>query len=203
MDDFFYALLSKSFIATGSRTISSLLIKMGFSGGLALAVRFAVTAFLTGEGTDLFEKYVIPNSEGGQPAANPGAEQPSNVPSGASTSGSGEVSSSRPKPEWEIALDLPDREIAPTCLKSHVKTQLTYLFNIGKKNTVPEKTVESYIEPLSLDKATVGFAKSLLERIDRLQLEHYNRGNHIPFQFKTKAQKERLYSIMWEYVPQE
>lgn len=45
------------------------------------------------------------------------------MPSG---SGSGEVSSSL----WEIALDLPDNERAP---KSHIKTQLNYLFHIGKK----------------------------------------------------------------------
>lgn len=38
--------LSKAFIAAGSRTISSLLIKMGFSGGLALAVAWSMKFFI-------------------------------------------------------------------------------------------------------------------------------------------------------------
>lgn len=37
--------LSKAFIAAGSRTISSLLIKMGFSGGLALAITWSIKLF--------------------------------------------------------------------------------------------------------------------------------------------------------------
>ncbi|KAK9187604.1 hypothetical protein WN944_019002 [Citrus x changshan-huyou] len=39
--------LSKAFIVAGSRTISSLLIKMGFSGGLALAVAWSLKLFIS------------------------------------------------------------------------------------------------------------------------------------------------------------
>lgn len=62
---------------------------------------------------------------------------------------------------------------------------------------------DSFIDPLALDKAKVGFAKALLERVNALQLKHYNRGSHIPFRFSTKTEKETLYSIIWEYAPKE
>lgn len=45
---FFQVLLSKAFIATGSRTISSLLIKMGFPGGLALAIALTLRTLISG-----------------------------------------------------------------------------------------------------------------------------------------------------------
>ena len=44
--ELFQFYLSKAFIAAGSRTISSLLIKMGFSGGLALAVAWSLKLFI-------------------------------------------------------------------------------------------------------------------------------------------------------------
>ena len=46
----------------------------------------------------------------------------------------------------------------------------------------------------------MGFCKALLERVNSLQLEHYNKGNHIPFPFKTNEEKDKLYSIIWEYA---
>lgn len=48
---FFQALLSKAFIAAGGRTISSLLIKMGFSGGLALAIAWSLRLFISESGS--------------------------------------------------------------------------------------------------------------------------------------------------------
>lgn len=85
--ELFQFYLSKAFIAAGSRTISSLLIKMGFSGGLALAVAWSVKFFSctmmvssvseSGEGfrwTDLFGSS-SPEASVNQPAPdspNPG-----------------------------------------------------------------------------------------------------------------------------------
>lgn len=110
------------------------------------------------------------------------------------------ASTSSPKPEWQIALDLPNNQNAPECLRSHIKEQLRYLFNIGRKTTLSDPMLDSFIEPLALNEAKVGFAKALLERINALQLVHYNRGSHIPFKFSTREEKERLYSIVWEYA---
>lgn len=110
-------------------------------------------------------------------------------------------STSSPKPaEWEMVLDLPDDHLAPESLRSHIKEQLRFLFNIGRKKTLSDSMFEEFISPLALDQASVGFSKSLLDRVSRLQLIHYNRGNHIPFPFGTKTEKERLYSIIWEYA---
>ncbi|KAH0710053.1 hypothetical protein KY284_011480 [Solanum tuberosum] len=48
----------------------------------------------------------------------------------------GGTSTSSPKPdEWEMALDLPNNQVAPECLRSHIKEELRYLFNIGRKTT--------------------------------------------------------------------
>ena len=110
------------------------------------------------------------------------------------------ASTSFPKPEWQIALDLPKNQVAPECLRSHIKEQLRYLFNIGRKKTLPDAMFNNFIDPLNLDEAKVGFAKALLERVNALQLVHYNRGDHIPFKFSTREEKERLYSIVWEYA---
>ena len=110
------------------------------------------------------------------------------------------ASTSFPKPEWQIALDLPPNQVAPECLRSHIKEQLRYLFNIGRKTTLSDPMFDSFIEPLALNEAKVGFAKALLERVNALQLVHYNRGSHIPFKFSTREEKERLYSIVWEYA---
>ena len=40
--------------------------------------------------------------------------------------------------------------------------------------------------------------RKLAERVDELQREHLNRGNHKPFPFRTKREQERLYSVLWE-----
>ena len=94
----------------------------------------------------------------------------------------GGASTSSPKPdEWEMALDLPDNQVAPECLRSHIKEELRYLFNIGRKTTPSDTMFDNLISPLALDEAKGGFAKALLKRINELQLFHYNRGDHIPF----------------------
>ena len=41
---------------------------------------------------------------------------------------------------------------------------------------------------------------SVLSRVENLQIEHFNGGEHKPFLFKTEKEKARLYSIMWEYI---
>ena len=46
----------------------------------------------------------------------------------------------------------------------------------------------------------MGFCKALLSRVENLQIEHFNGGEHKPFLFKTEKEKARLYSIMWEYI---
>ena len=102
------------------------------------------------------------------------------------------------RPEWELALDLPDTEPAPEALVDHTKEECKILFNIGKRCTLPEEYIRKQLKPLNLDKATVGFMRSLLARVKDLQMEHYNRGNHIKFPFKTQSDKNRLYSIMWD-----
>ena len=165
--------------------LSFLLQRVGWEGGFfAAAILFAARALLateeepTGFITPFLGHMVLPE--------NPDA--------GASTSFT--------KPEWEKALELPDNQAAPEPLRSHARLQLVHLFNIGKKHAVSEKTIQKYIEPLALenDEASVGFLKALLDRVNSLQMEHYNRGNHIPFAFQTKSEKERLYSIVWEYA---
>lgn len=101
---------------------------------------------------------------------------------------------------WQNALDLPKEEPAPPCLKKHVREELVGLFNIGYKRTRREAFVEKAIEPLNLDISTVGFCKALLERVDELQRVHLNDGHHRKFPFETQSDKERLYSIIWEYA---
>lgn len=121
------------------------------------------------------------------------------LPAGADS----EASTSFPKLEWERALSLPDNLAAPEPLRSHIEDQLRLLFNIGKKRTLSDSVFHNYIKPLGLglDQASVGFCKALLERVDSLKIEHYNQGNHIPIPFRSESDRERLYSIMWEYVP--
>lgn len=116
--------------------------------------------------------------------------EPAGADSGASTS--------FPKLEWEEALSLPKEADAPAALISHVKGELRVLFNIGKKRAVPEATLDKFIEPLALDKASVGFCKALLERVESLQEEHWNNGFHRPLPFEKDKEKDRLYSVMWE-----
>lgn len=42
----------------------------------------------------------------------------------------------------------------------------------------------------------------LSNKRDSLKLEHTNNDTKIPFSFKSLKEKDRLYSIMWEYVPE-
>ena len=67
------------------------------------------------------------------------------------------ASTSFPKLEWEMALSLPDNLEAPQPLRTHVKGELRLLFHIGRKKTLLDRTFDKYIEPLALDKASVGF----------------------------------------------
>lgn len=101
---------------------------------------------------------------------------------------------------WQEALELPKEEPAPPCLKEHVRGELVGLFNIWYDRTRREAFVEKAIAPLNLDMATVGFCEALLERVDELQRFHYNNGNHIPYAFKKKKEREQLYSIILEYA---
>lgn len=110
------------------------------------------------------------------------------------------ASTSFSKPEWETALSLPDDHVAPECLRSHIREQLRFLFNIGRKTTLSDRLFENFIEPLYLNDANIRFARALLSRVEALQLEHYNKGDHVFFKFSTRGEKERLYSVIWEYA---
>nr|UNA62802.1 NADH dehydrogenase subunit 6 [Oenothera villaricae] len=101
--------------------------------------------------------------------------------------------------EWEQALELPDTQSAPEALRAHVKGELFVLFNIGRRRTLSEKHFYNYIDPLALDNSSVGFCKALLAKVDSLQREHWNGGNHRRFVFGTPIERARLYSIMWDY----
>lgn len=107
------------------------------------------------------------------------------------------ASTSFPQPEWETALSLPDNVAAPQPLRSHVEEELRILLNIGRKKCLSDSLFHKSIEPLALNEASVGFLKALLQRVNDLQLEHYNGGEHLPFYFSSAREKNRLYSIMW------
>lgn len=171
--NYFISVLSQGGLLLGGRALSFFLIPLGCSGGLTFTIVFAVRALLT----PFLGNMVLPA----------GADS--------------EASTSFPKLEWERALSLPDNLAAPEPLRSHIEEELRVLFNIGKKHSLSDSVVNNYIKPLGLDKASVGFCKALLERVDSLQLQHYNKGEHIPFLFKTAQDRARLYSIMWEYAP--
>nr|YP_009316014.1 hypothetical protein [Cocos nucifera]AOX13008.1 hypothetical protein [Cocos nucifera] len=173
---FFLYLFSKIGFSLGGRALSLFLMKMGCGGGLTFAIVFAVKHLLTPEAAPSLWNMVLH----------------AGTDSGAS--------SSFPKHEWETALSLPDNLAAPQPLRSHVEQELRVLFHIGKKHTISDSAFRNYLEPLALDKASVGFCRALLERVNSLQVEHYNKGDHIPFQFKTEKDRERLYSIVWEYA---
>lgn len=104
-----------------------------------------------------------------------------------------------PKPEWQVSLDLPNNAKAPDSLRKHVDQELRVLFNMGYKKRHPYGRLRDYIEALRLDVETVGFHRELLLRVQALQLQYWNNGNPIPFQFKTLEQQDLIYSIMWEY----
>lgn len=50
--------------------------------------------------------------------------------------------------------------------------------------------MERQIQQFGLDseETTVAFVKALLNRVNDLQIEHYNGGNHIPFKLKIQNQ---------------
>lgn len=77
--------------------------------------------------------------------------------------------------------DLPENHVAPECLHSHIREQLRYLFNIGRKTALSDIMFSNFIEPLALNDAKIGLAKALLLRVEVLKLEHYNKGDHIVF----------------------
>ena len=174
LKDYFMDTVSHGATLFGSRALSALLIKMGCPGSVCFICFWGVRALLTPF------------------MANANMVLPTGADAEASTS------TSFPKLEWELALDLPAEQKAPEPLRAHVEGELRILMNIGRKRTLPDSTFYERIEPLALDKATVGFCKNLLGRVDELQVAHYNRGNHIFFKFDTKEQKERLYSVMWD-----
>ena len=60
---FFQALLSKAGVFLGARALSFFLIKIGCSGGLALAIGFAVRALLATEAAPPFGNAVSPGRE--------------------------------------------------------------------------------------------------------------------------------------------
>lgn len=107
-------------------------------------------------------------------------------------SGSDSVGASAcPKPEWKKALSLPDNTPAPDCLRSHVEWELGWLFiNSGRKKRISEKLWQEYMEPLALDKASVGFCKALLERVYGLQYRQ-SQNDRRPFDFKTEEAREK------------
>jgi len=47
--------------------------------------------------------------------------------------------------EWEKALDLPENEEAPACLRSHVADELRILFHIGRKKTLSDSEFNKLI----------------------------------------------------------
>ncbi|CAN4127048.1 unnamed protein product [Withania somnifera] len=58
----------------------------------------------------------------------------------------GGASTPSPKPdEWQMALDLPDNQVAPECLRSHIKEE-----------TLSDTMFDHFISPLALDEAKVG-----------------------------------------------
>ena len=160
------------------KALSFFLIKMGCPGSLTLAILFLTGVLVSSESLPSCENRVGPEESG--------------------------ASTSFPKQPWERALDLPDNHFAPQALLDHTKDELLTLLNIGKKKSILRESAcyVDCIERLGLDwrkEPSVGFCKSLLERVNALQIEHFNKGVHIPFSFSSPKEKERLYSIVWEY----
>lgn len=90
-------------------------------------------------------------------------------------------------------------EDAPHPLRERVKRELCVLFNIGYERQRKESFISDMKDTLAIDTSSEEFLKFLLERIEELQKEHFNWGQHRKFAFTTKAQKERLYSVLWEF----
>ena len=86
-------------------------------------------------------------------------------------------------PEWE----------APRSVKEHVRRELRGLFNIGRQREISDRHFESHIEPLGLENCSMKGAKAISDRA--VQLKYELRGNPLPF--KTKAEREKLYSVVF------
>lgn len=73
--------------ALGGRALSLALLKLGLTGGLAVTIGLLARVLITAASSEMDGLRMMPTGSdaGGQPAANPAAEEPSNVPSGAST----------------------------------------------------------------------------------------------------------------------
>lgn len=175
---------------------------LGWEGGILVA---GILYFLGGSDTGGVQM-VAPSGTSG-PSSSEDSQAPGrevdlelrlgpSLPSPDGDSGAG-ASTSCSEQDWKKALDLPDQMKAPDSLRRHVEKELVILFNIGKKKALHEATINGYIQKLRLDVETVGFHRELLSKIDSLQTEHWNNGNPIPFNFSTKAEKDRIYSIMW------
>ena len=98
-----------------------------------------------------------------------------------------------------LAQQLSQVEHAPHTLRERVKRELRVLFNIGYERERKESKIAEIIETLAIDTSSEAFLEFFLKRINELQAEHFNGGQHKRFAFSTKAQKERLYSALWEF----
>lgn len=175
----FQVLLERLAFSLGGRALSFVLCKgLGLDcfGFFAVFLTFTfkvINGFLNSESQDLL---LFMDAPAPQPPAEPPAV-----------------------PEWRQALNLPDNAVAPQPLRSHVERELFAFFNIGRTNTLSEPLFQRYIEPLALEESSVGFCKTLLGRVNSLQEEHWNHGNHRRFRFSSQRDQDRLYSLMWEY----
>lgn len=200
-------------LCLGGRALSLVLRNwLGCSGGLALALGFAIRALLSSESAPFFGgnmmNMVSPtgadsgaygaSSSSGRPPLDlnlPPADEPAPDPA-----------LPGPPPSWREALSLPGAAPAPPALINHIKEELHLLFNMGKKVTMPESYINKIMETLGLGNTdpaagvpSVYFCRALLERIDDLCHDCSRGGRVTPFPFRTKAQKDKLYSVIWEF----
>ena len=176
IEDHYIHFLTKGGLLVGGRALSFLLVKIGCFGALTSTIVFAARAIISG--------FLTNNME-----FNVGAES---------------VASTSDRSEEERDLYLPNNQPAPETLKARCEEELRFLFSLGRERALSEETFQKYINPLSLETASVGFCRNLLERVAELQDEQ-SRGR-VPvrppfFSKKNKAEEARLYSIMWEYRP--
>ena len=94
-------------------------------------------------------------------------------------------------------------EHAPHTLRERVKRELRVLLNIGYERERKDSFISNILETLAIDTSSEDFLEFLLKRIEELQKEHFHGGQHKRFAFSTKAQKERLYSVLWEFSERE
>ena len=191
-------ILWKMGFSLGGRALSLALRGFGFSAGLAFALALPFRLLLASEDAPFLGKTVLPSGTEAGESSNSGSWGKDLKLS------SYKEEDSAPAPEtelgWKEALSLPAHEAAPLSLLRHVEKELFILFNIGKSHTISDAQFRSWVEPLALrTETTIGFCQALLSRVESLQSEHWNRGNHKPFLFGTAIEKDRLYSIMWQY----